>query len=113
MNSNYNRIRNRIFIIGWVLILCAALILPGISTPGVNAAHPITRGDLLTPRSGDAIWLVNTLADSGPGSLREALAGAAAGDRIEFDAAVTCVVRHTSALIDCPEGRRGVSDLYF
>jgi hypothetical protein len=70
------------------LLLCAALLLPGISAGEVEAAHPISSGFQLAVWSGDAIWLVDTLADSGPGSLREALAGAAAGDRIEFDAAV-------------------------
>jgi len=88
MNSNFNRLQNRIFIIGRALVLCATLILPGISIPGANAAYPISSGDLLIPEGGDAIWLVDTLADSGPGSLREALAGAALGDRIEFDASI-------------------------
>ena len=88
MKSNVIRPRNRIYIIGRTLLLCAGLLLPGISAGEVEAAHHISSGDQLTPLIPEATWLVNTMADSGPGSLREALAGAAAGDRIEFDASV-------------------------
>ena len=88
MKSNVNRPRNRIYIIGRALLLCAALLLPNISAGEVEAARPILSGDALAPLTPEAIWLVDTLADSGPGSLRAALAGAAAGDRIEFDATI-------------------------
>jgi hypothetical protein len=73
---------------GCALLLYGALLLPGRSAGEAKAALPGARDDQISPRNADTTWLVNTLADSGPGSLREALAGAAAGDRIEFDAAV-------------------------
>ena len=88
MKSNVNHPRNRIFIIGRALLLCAALLLPNISAGPVEAADPISSGDILNLLAPEAIWEVNSLLDSGPGSLREALASAAAGDRIEFDATI-------------------------
>jgi hypothetical protein len=88
MNANANHLRYQIFVTSGALLLCGVLLLSGISAGEVNAVLPVASSEQYNPQSENAAWLVNTLADSGSGSFREALAGAATGDRIEFDAAV-------------------------
>lgn len=66
------------------LILLFILIL-GISGSAAKASSFEVWGDEQSART---IWEVNTVDDSGPGSLRDALASAAAGDRIVFAADV-------------------------
>jgi len=84
MKLNVYSPRNRIFIIGRSLLLCAALLMPIVSAGEVEAAHPISSGDALAPLAPEVDRLVENLDDSGPGSLREALDNAAPGDRIIF-----------------------------
>jgi parallel beta-helix repeat protein len=64
------------------LLLTLALAISG---SAAKASPAVVWGDEQNTRS---TWLVDTVADTGPGSLREALANAAPGDRITFDAVV-------------------------
>ncbi|MBK7204161.1 hypothetical protein [Candidatus Amarolinea dominans] len=58
-----------------------------------------------------SLWLVNTIADSGTGSLRWALTNAAAGDRIEFAPAVFPPGNPARILVTSALPRIGVNGL--
>lgn len=77
-------LRNRrVPIILAALMLSVGLLAPGMAWSGVGTAHAAT----LT---------VTTTADSGAGSLREAIANAAPGDTISFDSTVKGAIKLTS-----------------
>jgi len=61
------------------------ILVLAISGSAAKAFPAVVQGDKQNTRS---TWLVDTVADTGPGSLREALTNAAPGDRVAFDAVV-------------------------
>ncbi|MFO7742601.1 MAG: right-handed parallel beta-helix repeat-containing protein [Anaerolineae bacterium] len=77
--------QSRRLMCGTATLLMAILLLGGVYGGAASASPWVVRGDL---QSAQTTWEVNTVNDSGPGSLRYALANALAGDRIVFDIAV-------------------------
>jgi len=64
---------------GKVSGLLVCLVVSLLAVAGIGPVRAAPQG---------AVWVVNTTADDGPGSLRQALALAESGDQITFDPAV-------------------------
>jgi hypothetical protein len=89
MGLKPKRSPNRIVNFYMMLILFTIISPLNISIRQLEDTHPDSHSDRLISQANEAnIWLVENLADSGPGSLREALEGVSEGDSIEFDATV-------------------------
>lgn len=86
MKSNTHR--HLTLSVGLTFLFCAALALLALSRASAQAGSSASGETLLPAYASATVWTVNTTADSGSGSLREALAGAGANARIEFDPSV-------------------------